>query len=129
MEAFLNGADQSNLDPRLDTCVEKYKKLDEDRQVDFKSSAKAFTRLYAFLDAQLSWTAAELAIFLSFLISKLPEWEGLTWLEENLVSRRVLASPTKLPRIEDLRVRIHSGAFGCGPTSHRRDYGATLGPL
>lgn len=73
MEAFLNGADQSNLDPRLDTCVEKYKKLDEDRQVDFKSSAKAFTRLYAFLDAQLSWTAAELAIFLSFLISKLPD--------------------------------------------------------
>ena len=56
VEAFLNGADQSNLDPRLDTCVEKYKKLDEDRQVDFKSSAKAFTRLYAFLDAQLSWT-------------------------------------------------------------------------
>ena len=52
VEAFLNGADQSNLDPRLDTCVEKYKKLDEDRQVDFKSSAKAFTRLYAFLDAQ-----------------------------------------------------------------------------
>ena len=47
VEAFLNGADQSNLDPRLDTCVEKYKKLDEDRQVDFKSSAKAFTRLWA----------------------------------------------------------------------------------
>ena len=39
VEAFLNGADQSNLDPRLDTCVEKYKKLDEARQVDFKSSA------------------------------------------------------------------------------------------
>ena len=73
VEAFLNGADQSNLDPRLDTCVEKYKKLDEDRQVDFKSSAKAFTRLYAFLDAQLSWTAAELAIFLSLLIRKLPD--------------------------------------------------------
>ena len=49
VEAYLNGADRHQLDPTLDLCVEEYLKLDEDGQVEFKSSAKAFTRLYAFL--------------------------------------------------------------------------------
>ena len=48
VEAFLNGADRGELDPRLDVCVEEYLKLDEDGQVEFKSSAKAFGRLYSF---------------------------------------------------------------------------------
>ena len=42
MEAYLNGADRDQLDPALDLCVEEYLKLDEDGQVEFKSSAKAF---------------------------------------------------------------------------------------
>ena len=75
VEAFLNGADRSELDSRLDACVEEYLKLDEDGQVEFKSSAKAFTRLYAFLSQVLpygntSWE--KLSIFLSFLVNKLP---------------------------------------------------------
>ena len=75
VEAFLNGADRSELDPRLDACVEEYKKLDEDGQVEFKSSAKAFTRLYAFLSQVLPYGNAnweKLSIFLSFLVNKLP---------------------------------------------------------
>ena len=74
-EAFLNDTDRSKLDPRLDTCVEEYKKLDEDGQVEFKSSAKAFTRLYAFLSQVLPYGNAKwekLSIFLNFLVNKLP---------------------------------------------------------
>ena len=74
-EAFLNDTDRSKLDPRLDTCVEEYKKLDEDGQVEFKSSAKAFTRLYAFLSKVLPYGNAKwekLSIFLNFLVNKLP---------------------------------------------------------
>ena len=75
VEAFLNGANRSELDSRLDACVEEYLKLDEDGQVEFKSSAKAFTRLYAFLSQVLPYGNAgweKLSIFLSFLVNKLP---------------------------------------------------------
>ena len=75
VEAYLNGADRSLLDPTLDLCVEEYLKLDEDGQVEFKSSAKAFTRLYAFLSQVLPYGNArweKLSIFLNFLVPKLP---------------------------------------------------------
>ena len=75
VEAYLNGADRAQLDPTLDLCVEEYLKLDEDGQVEFKSSAKAFTRLYAFLSQVLPYGNArweKLSIFLNFLVTKLP---------------------------------------------------------
>ena len=75
VEAYLNGTNRSQLDPILDLCVEEYLKLDEDGQVDFKSSAKAFTRLYAFLSQVLPYGNPrweKLSIFLNFLITKLP---------------------------------------------------------
>ena len=49
--------------------------LDEDGQVDFKGTAKAFLRSYGFLAAILPYTNAEwekLSIFLTFLVPKLP---------------------------------------------------------
>ena len=75
VEAYLNGANRAQLDPTLDLCVEEYLKLDEDGQVEFKSSAKAFTRLYAFLSQVLPYGNArweKLSIFLNFLVTKLP---------------------------------------------------------
>ena len=75
VEAYLNGIDRSQLDPVLDLCVEEYLKLDEDSQVEFKSSAKSFTRLYAFLSQVLPYGNPrweKLSIFLNFLVPKLP---------------------------------------------------------
>ena len=75
VEAYLNGTNRFQLDPTLDLCVEEYLKLDEDGQVDFKSSAKSFTRLYAFLSQVLPYGNPrweKLSIFLNFLIAKLP---------------------------------------------------------
>ena len=73
---YLGGADRDRLDPILDACVAVYKKeLDEDGQVEFKGSAKAFVRTYAFLSCVLPYTNAaweKLSIFLNFLIPKLP---------------------------------------------------------
>jgi type I restriction enzyme R subunit len=75
-ELYLAGADRDRLDPILDACVEVYKEaLDEDAQVDFKGTAKAFTRTYGFLAAILPYTDAgweRLSIFLNFLVPKLP---------------------------------------------------------
>ena len=87
MEAYLGGADREQLDPALDGCVEEYLKLDEDGQVESKSSAKAFGRLYAFLSQVLPYGNPQwekLSIFLNFLVRKLP-----TPIEEDL-SRGIL---------------------------------------
>src|SRR5207247_7969155 len=63
-------------DPILDACVATYvEALDEDGQVNFKGKAKAFVRTYGFLASILPYTNAaweKLAIFLNFLIPKLP---------------------------------------------------------
>ena len=73
---YLEGADRDRLNPILDACVAVYKdELDEDGQVEFKGSAKAFLRTYAFLSCVLPYTNAgweKLSIFLNFLIPKLP---------------------------------------------------------
>ncbi len=76
VELYLGGADRDQLDPGLDASVATYLEyLDEDEQVDFKSKAKAFTRMYSFLASILPYSNAEwekLSIFLNFLVPKLP---------------------------------------------------------
>ncbi len=76
VELYLGGADRDRLDPILDACVATYREqLDEDGQVHFKGTAKAFTRSYDFLASILPYTNADwerLSIFLNFLVPKLP---------------------------------------------------------
>jgi type I restriction enzyme R subunit len=73
---FLSGADRDQIDPYLDHAVQLYLDLDdEDQQVLFKGTAKAFTRTYAFLSSILPFSNAaweKLSIFLNFLVLKLP---------------------------------------------------------
>lgn len=73
---YVTGADRDKLDPILDACVAEYiDNLDEDGQVEFKGKAKAFVRSYGFLAAILTYghpAWEKLAIFLNFLIPKLP---------------------------------------------------------
>lgn len=72
---YLDGAERDKLDPILDYCEAIYSQLDEDDQVVFKGSAKAFVRTYGFLGAILPYGNADwekLSIFLNLLIPKLP---------------------------------------------------------
>lgn len=73
---YVTGADRDKLDPILDACVTEYiDNLNEDDQVEFKGKAKAFVRSYGFLSAILTYghpAWEKLAIFLNFLIPKLP---------------------------------------------------------
>lgn len=73
---YVKGADRDKLDPILDACVAEYiDNLNEDDQVKFKGKAKAFVRSYGFLAAILTYghpAWEKLAIFLNFLIPKLP---------------------------------------------------------
>ncbi|MPZ20586.1 MAG: DEAD/DEAH box helicase [Luteitalea sp.] len=76
VELYLAGGDRDRLDPLLDACVATYNDdLDEDQQVGFKGSAKAFVRAYGFLGSILPYSVVDwekLSIFLNFLIPKLP---------------------------------------------------------
>jgi len=76
VELYLAGADRDRLDPILDECVDRFiADLDEEGQIDFKGTAKAFARTYAFISSILPFTNAaweKLSIFLTFLIPKLP---------------------------------------------------------
>lgn len=75
-QLYLKGADRDKLDPILDASVATYTtELDEDGQVAFKGSAKAFVRAYGFLSSVLPYSNADwerLSIFLNFLIPRLP---------------------------------------------------------
>ncbi len=75
VQKFFANAGREVLDPILDLCVEEYKKLGEDDQVQFKGKAKAFCRCYDFLASLLPYSSADwekLSIFLNYLIPKLP---------------------------------------------------------
>lgn len=76
VEYFITGKDRTKIDPILDYSVSIYSsELDEDGQVNFKGKAKVFVRTYGFLSTILPYTNIEwekLAIFLDFLIPKLP---------------------------------------------------------
>lgn len=79
VEDFLNGKDRAAIDPIIDKCVEIYKGLIVEEQIEFKSSAKAYVRTYNFLAAILPYGSVEwekLSIFLNLLIPKLPSPQG-----------------------------------------------------
>ena len=75
VELYLGGADREKLDPILDVCADLYKKLDDNGQIEFKSSTKGFVRTYGFLGAILPYGNPEwekLSIFINLLLPKLP---------------------------------------------------------
>ena len=81
---YLGGAEREELDPILDNCVETYKGLIVEEQIEFKSCAKSFTRTYNFLAAILPYGSVQwekLAIFLNLLVPKLPSPEGEDYTE------------------------------------------------
>lgn len=72
---YLSNAERDKLDPIIDVCVENYKALDLNVQIEFKSSAKTFVRTYNFLSSILPYGSVEwekLSIFLTLLVGKLP---------------------------------------------------------
>lgn len=79
VELYLNNSPRDTLDPILDICVENYKALRVEEQIEFKSCAKTFVRTYNFLAAILPYGSVEwekLSIFLNLLLSKLPSPQG-----------------------------------------------------
>ena len=109
VEHYLDGADRTLLDPKIDICVERYKQLDMDDQIEFKSSAKTFIRTYNFLSSILPYGSMDwekLSIFLTFLVSKLPKPSSDDNIEEiledvELESYRLVAHETMSIRLED----------------------------
>ena len=78
-DKYWSGAPREDLDPIIDTSVERFKELEENNQVRCKSSIKAFLRTYPFLAAVLPFKSIEwemLNTYFSLLIHKLPVLRG-----------------------------------------------------
>ena len=78
-EKYWSGAPLEEIDPIINTSVEKFKELEENTQIRCKSSIKAFLRTYPFLAAVLPFKSVEwekLNTYYSLLIHKLPVLKG-----------------------------------------------------
>lgn len=107
---YLNNAEQDKLYPILDGCVERYKDMEVEDQIEFKSSAKIFVRTYNFLAAILPYGSMDwekLSIFLNLLVSKLPRLEDEDDTIEEIIedvdleSYRLVAKETMSLQLED----------------------------
>lgn len=75
IDMFFEDKPREFIDPIMDNCVTRYKELDEEGQVEFKSGVKSFIRTYNFLSAilpigQIEWTKK--SIFFELLVHRLP---------------------------------------------------------
>lgn len=107
-ELYLDNADRTKIDPIIDKGTERYKELEYDDQVDFKSSAKTFLRTYNFLSSILPYGSMNwerLSIYLTFLVSKLPKPDNGNADEimedVELESYRLVAQDTISIKLED----------------------------
>lgn len=74
-EKFWSKASRQEIDPILDTCVERFDQLDDEGKVECKSAIKAYVRTYEFLATIMPTTSIEWEkkqTFLSLLVHKLP---------------------------------------------------------
>lgn len=76
---FLNGNSREEIENIIDTAVNKFKEMELDDQIEFKSSAKSFVRTYNYLsmlmeESNTYWE--KLSILLTNLNSKLPKIES-----------------------------------------------------
>ena len=115
VELYLSGAGrEEGIDQVIDKCVERFKELDLDDQIEFKSCTKTFIRTYNFLSAILPYGSMEwekLSIFLTFLVSKLPkpgDDDNIREILEDveLESYRLVAQDTINIKLEDEDMEI-----------------------
>lgn len=74
---YLGSSPREELDPIIDTCVERFKNdLQEEQQIACKSAMKNFVRIYAFLAAIMPFGSEDWEkrwTFYKYLVTKLPK--------------------------------------------------------
>ena len=75
-EKYWNGVSRQELDPIVNLAVDRFKALDENKQISCKSSIKGFLRTYPFIAAVTSYKSLEwekLNTYFMLLVQKLPK--------------------------------------------------------
>ena len=78
-EKYWSGVERNELDPIINTSVDRFKTLDENAQIRCKSSIKAFLRTYPFIAAVMPFKSQEwemLNTYFMLLVHKLPKLKG-----------------------------------------------------
>lgn len=73
---YWNGVSRQELDPIVNLAVDRFKALDENKQISCKSSIKGFLRTYPFIAAVTSYKSLEwekLNTYFMLLVHKLPK--------------------------------------------------------
>lgn len=76
---YWNGEDREQLDPIINTSVERFKLLDENSQIKCKSCIKGFLRYYPFIAAATPYSSKQwemLNTYYMLLVHKLPKLKG-----------------------------------------------------
>ena len=117
---YLGNVAREKLDPILDSCVENFKRLEIENQIQFKGCAKSFVRTYNFLSSILPYGSSDwekLSIFLNLLIGKLPKLRGDVDTDEickdvSLEGYRLEAQETMSITLKDENSEIESVPVG-----------------
>ena len=83
-EKYWSGASREEIDPIINTSVDRFKELELDTQIRCKSSVKGFLRTYPFIAAVLPYKSFEwekLNTYFLLLIHKLPVLKGVDFTE------------------------------------------------
>lgn len=75
-EKYWNGVNRQELDPIVNLAVDRFKALDENKQINCKSCIKGFLRSYPFIAAVTSYKSLEwekLNTYFMLLVHKLPK--------------------------------------------------------
>ena len=108
-EKYWSGADRNEIDPIINTSVDRFKALEENEQVRCKSSIKSFLRTYPFIAAVMPFKSQEwemLNTYYMLLVHKLPKLKGEDFTEGLLEA--IDFDQYRLVKGEELKIELEN---------------------
>ena len=108
-EKYWSGADRNEIDPIINTSVDRFKVLEENEQVRCKSSIKSFLRTYPFIAAVMPFKSQEwemLNTYYMLLVHKLPKLKGEDFTEGLLEA--IDFDQYRLVKGEELKIELEN---------------------
>ena len=108
-EKYWSGAERNELDPIINTSVDRFKALDENEQIRCKSSIKSFLRTYPFIAAVMPFKSQEwemLNTYYMLLVHKLPKLKGEDFTEGLLEA--IDFDQYRLVKGEELKIELEN---------------------
>ncbi len=106
-EKYWSGAEREQIDPIINSSVDRFKELEENDQIRCKSSIKSFLRTYPFIAAVMPYKSQEwemLNTYFMLLVTKLPILKGEDFTEGLLEA--IDFDQYRLVKGEELKIQL-----------------------